>query len=184
MNRRLLLLLGIALLVIATSWLSQHQQREPGKTETAGKQLPDYFIKTFSSSMTDPEGRTNQRLNATTLYHYPDSDLSTLEQPDITVSDKDGSEWHATAESGELHGGKQRTLLLRDNVVLRQQGNEQVTLHTQWLRIESERRYAETDAPVTIDSDGGHVEGIGMNLYGDEQRLVVRAAVKGQYETR
>ena len=56
MNRRLLLLLGIALLVIVTSWLSQ-QQRKPGKTNIAGKQLPDYFIKSFNGSMTDPQGR-------------------------------------------------------------------------------------------------------------------------------
>jgi lipopolysaccharide export system protein LptC len=182
MNRRLFLLLGIALLVIATSWLSR-QQGEPGKTDIAERQLPDYFIKTFSSSMTDPQGRTNQRLNASTLFHYPDNDRTTLEQPDITVSNEDGSVWHATADNGELYGGEQRRLLLRDNVVLRQLGEEKVTLHTQWLRIESERRYAETDAPVTIDGDGGHIEGVGMNLYGDEQRLVVRARVKGQYET-
>ncbi len=183
MNRRLLLLLGFALLVIATSWLSQ-QQREPGKSAFVDKRLPDYFIKTFSSTMTDPEGRANQRLNATTLYHYPDTDLTTLEQPDITATNEDGSQWHATADNGELHGGGQRTLLLRDNVVLRQLGEEKITLHTQWLRIESEKSYAETDAPVTIDSPTGHIEGTGLNLYGDEQRMIVRAAVKGQYETR
>lgn len=183
MNRRLLLLLGIALLVIATSWLSQ-QQSEPGKIDNAGKQLPDYFIKTFNSTMTDPQGQTNQRLNATTLYHYPDNDLTTLEQPDITVTNEDGSQWHATADSGEMYGGEERSLLLRDNVVLHKLGEDKVTLNTQWLRIESERRYAETDAPVTIDSATGRIEGIGLNLYGDEQRLVVRAAVKGQYETR
>jgi lipopolysaccharide export system protein LptC len=182
MNRRLLLLFGIALLVIATSWISQ-QQDESGKTEITGKQPPDYFIRTFSSTVTDPQGRASQRLNATTLYHYPDNDLTTLEQPDITVTNKDGSQWHATADNGEMHGGEQRTLLLRDNVVLRKLGQDKVTLNTQWLRIESERRYAETDAPVTIDAPAGHIEGIGLNLYGDEQRLVVRAAVKGQYET-
>jgi lipopolysaccharide export system protein LptC len=181
MNRRLLLLLGIALLVIATTWLSR-QQIEPGKTEIAGKQLPDYFIKTFNSSSTDLQGRANQRLSATTLYHYPDNDLTTFTQPDISVSNEDSSQWHATADSGELYGGEQRSLLLQDNVVLRQRSDDPVTLHTQWLRIESERRYAETDAPVTIESAAGRIEGVGLNLYGDEQRLVVRSAVRGHYE--
>jgi len=181
MNRRLFLLLGIAVLVVITSWLSQRQE-QPGKTGTATARLPDYFIKEFSSSVTDPQGRINQQLTANTLYHYPDNDLTILEKPDITASGEGKADWHATADNGELHGGEQRTLLLRDNVVLRQQGTEKITLHTEWLRIEGKRRYAETDAPITIESTTGHIEGIGMNLYGEEQRLLVRSAVRGQYE--
>jgi lipopolysaccharide export system protein LptC len=182
MNRRLFLLLGIAILVVTTSWLSQRQGK-PDKTGIAATQLPDYFIKDFSTTVTNLHGRTSQQLTATTLYHYLDSDLTTLEQPDIKVSGEGNAAWHATADNGELSGGKQRTLLLQNNVVLRQVGDDSVTLHTKWLRIESERHYAETDAPVTIESKAGHIEGVGLNLYGDEQRLLVRSTVRGQYET-
>ena len=181
MSRRTLLLLGIALLVVLTSWLSQ-QQGQPGKSGTESANLPDYFIKGFSSSVTDEQGQISQRLDADTLTHYPDNDLTTLARPNITVINTDGANWHATAEYGELSGGDERKLLLRDQVVLRQQGNESLTLHTDWLRIEGERRYAETDAPIVIESAKGRIEGVGLNLYGKEQRLLVRSEVRGQYE--
>lgn len=181
MSRRALLLLGIALLVVLTSWLSQ-QQEQPGKSGTQSTALPDYFIKGFSSTATDEQGQISQRLNADTLTHYPDNDLTTLERPDITVINTDGANWNATAEYGELSGGDERKLLLRDQVVLHQQGNESLTLHTDWLRIEGEHRYAETDALITIESARGRIEGVGLNLYGKEQRLLVRSEVRGQYE--
>ncbi len=181
MTRRALLLLGIALLVILTSWLSQRQW-QPEKSGTESIAPPDYFIKGFSSTVTNEQGQISQRLDADTLYHYPDNDLTTLEQPNITVISEDGANWHATAEYGELNGGNERNLLLREQVVLRQQGNELLTLYTDWLRIESERRYAETDAPITIESAKGRIDGVGLNLYGKEQRLLVRSAVRGQYE--
>lgn len=181
MTRRILLLIGIALLVVLTSWLPrQEPESASGGAEQA--QLPDYFIKGFSSSATDPTGRTNQQLVAATLTHYPDNDLTTLEQPNITVTNEDGTSWHATADKGELSGGKTDKLLLQEQVILRQQGDESLTLRTDWLRVDRERHYAETDAPVTIDSSKGHIEGVGLNLYGDEQRLLVRSAVRGQYE--
>lgn len=182
MNRRALLLIGIALLVVLTSWLSRQEQRPIGESPEQA-QIPDYFIKGFSSSTTDPTGRTNQQLDAASLTHYPDNDLTTLEQPVITVRNEDGATWHATANRGELSGGTERRLLLQEQVVLRQQGDESLTLRTDWLRIDGERHYAETDAPITIDSDKGHIEGIGLNLYGEEQRLLVRSAVRGQYES-
>ncbi len=182
MNRRLLLLIGIALLVVATSWLSQ-QQEQPNKSDKADTRLPDYFIEGFSSMVTDEQGHVSQRLTAATLYHYPDTDLTTLKQPDITVSGKNGNGWHATAEHGELSGKDEKKLLLSDKVVLHQQGDESVTLRTIWLRIDGARHYAETDAPITIESAAGRIDGTGLKLYGDEQRLLIGSAVRGTYET-
>ncbi len=181
MNRRLFLLLGIALLVVATSWLALRQSK-PERPQVATSQQPDYFIKDFNSVVTDPQGQPQQQLTAISLYHYPEDDRATLEQPDIIVTDENGGGWHATADSGELRGNVQRKLLLRDNVVLRQTGKESVTLRTEWLRVEAEHHYAETDAPVRIESPTGRIDGVGLNLYGDEERLLVRSAVRGQYE--
>lgn len=184
MNRRMLLLLGfVALLVVLTSWLSrQGEVPAPGRAKAPAHQ-PDYFIHGMQATLTGPDGQPTHHLLADTLYHYPDDDTSELENPDIRVFGVDSANWHAIGREGFV-AGKQGQLTLRGEVRLRQEGAEELDVQTDWLLIDSKRRYAETDAPVTLTTPDSRVEGIGLKAYGQEQRMQLLSSVRGRYETR
>ena len=181
MTRRMLLLIGlVALLALATNWLSRKSESRPPKS-AAARHIPDYFIKGLESTVTDTTGRPSHQLRADALLHYPDDDTTELERPDITVlGNEKASRWHATAERGKVES-QQHQILLVGNVRLKQYGSSKMSLQTDWLRINSEQHYAETRAPVTLQSAGTQLQGIGMKAYGDEQRLQLLSEVRGQY---
>lgn len=183
MNRRMLLLLGfVALLVVFTSWLSRKSEAPAPQGRAAAESLPDYFMRGIDSRITDREGNISHRLTAESLFHYPENDLSELEQPDVTILGENRTSWRATALSGRIEGDAQQ-LLLQGDVRLRQHGENELNLQTDWLQIDTARHYAQTDAPVTLEGPSTRVHGIGMQAYGDEQRLLLLSSVRGRYAT-
>lgn len=184
MTRRMLLLIAlVTLLAIATNWLSQKSEKRPPKS-TSAQHLPDYFIRGLNSTVTDKNGKPSHQLQAESLVHYPDDDVTELKHPDITVlGDEKASRWHATARQGKVEG-KNNRILLQGDVNLHQSGDGELLLQTESLRIDSARHYAETDAPVTLHSAGTKLQGTGMKAYGDEQRLQLLSDVRGKYATQ
>jgi lipopolysaccharide export system protein LptC len=181
MTRRMLLLLAfVALLVVVTGWLSRKSEiPAPGDSEAA-RNLPDYFMRDIESLITDKSGRASHRLNAVALFHYPQGDLSKLEQPDVTVlSDTDGG-WHASAVEG-AYRGTLHELRLDGDVRVTQRGEREMRLLTETLTIDTQRNYAETAAAVTLEGPASRLQGVGMQLYGDEQRLLLLSEVRGRY---
>ena len=181
MNRRMLLLLiFVTLLFALTSWLS-HKSDAPSPQKTAAiQQLPDYFIRGLDSTITGEDGAPSHRLSADSLTHYPHTDTTELTQPALTIFERDRTAWQASAEHGTLVGGEEE-LLLRGQVQLNQRGDHRLDVLTEWLRIDIERQYAETDAPVTLTNPSSQLEGVGMQAYGEEQRLLLHSNVRGHY---
>jgi len=177
----MLLVFGIvALLAIATSWLSRKSEAPVSRT-TAAQNLPDYFINDVDTTVTDEQGLPSHELRASSLVHYPNNDTTKLVQPDITILNTDkGSRWHASAREGEI-AGQQQLIRLSGDVRLKQQGENVLELQTERLSIDNRRRYAETDAPVTLLSNGSQMHGIGMKAYGDQQRILLLSSVRGEY---
>lgn len=183
MNRRMLLLLGfVALLVVFTSWLSRQGETPGPRAPETAKHQPDYFIHGMDATVTDLNGRTSHRLIADSLFHYPDDDTSELENPDIRIFGERDENWFATGQQGFV-AGKQGQVTLRGDVRLRQRGVEELDVETEWLLIDSERHYAETDAPVTLVSSAARVQGVGLKAFGEEQRMLILSSVRGRYAT-
>ncbi|MCW8827906.1 MAG: LPS export ABC transporter periplasmic protein LptC [Gammaproteobacteria bacterium] len=177
----LLLLTLTAVLAALTSWLSGRSKApSPQQGETA-QQQPDYFLHGLSATVTDRQGKPSHRLLADSLFHYPQKNVTELEQPDITVFGGNNNHWQARAEQGTLQGEGEQ-ILLQGDVRLNQHGEQRLDLHTEWLHIDINRHYAETDAAVLLTSPAARVEGIGMQAYGKEQRLQLLSAVRGYYE--
>lgn len=183
MTRRMLLMLILAAaMVAATSWLSR-QSGAPDQTSTTAKSSePDYFIRGLEATITGTDGSPRHRLNAEELTHYPDGDLTTLQTPAMTVFRDDGDLWQLKAKEGEARGGMQQ-LTLSDSVVLAQTGKQPFTLETERLQIDTERRYAESDAAVTLRAPSSTIEGVGMQAFAEEQRLRLLNSVRGRYAT-
>ncbi len=180
MNRTMLLLLVfVSLLVVLTSWLSRKSEKPSEQEQASARELPDYYLNGLNSTITGKNGQPSHRMTAASLTHYPESGTTELKQPDITVYGIHRGTWHATANAGTVEG--EQEIYLKGKVVLQQKGTQQLDLHTDWLRIDTAKHYAETDAPVRITSQSSRLQGIGMQVYGEQQRVLLRSAVRGQY---
>jgi lipopolysaccharide export system protein LptC len=105
--------------------------------------------------------------------------MTELKQPDITVYGVQRGTWHASADKGTVQG--EQEIYLQGNVHLRQRGKEKLDLRTERLRIDTARHYAETDALVRITAHSSRLQGVGMKAYGEQQRILLQSAVRGQY---
>lgn len=181
MNRRMLMLLPlIILLVVLSSWLSYRSESPAPQRDQAAQQAPDYYLHGIEATVTGKNGRPSHTLKAESLLHYPDSDTTTLQQPVINVFRPKRSNWLIRAEQGEITG-QEKQIMLRGSVRLQQRGETPLQLLTAWLRINPEEQYATTDAPVLLKSPATRVEGIGMQAYGKEQRMLLHSTVRGHY---
>lgn len=185
MNRTTLLILVLVVgLVAATSWLSQKSESpsKPADEETAG--VADYFIRGFEGTVTGNNGRPTHYLKADYLVHYTDSNITELEKPDLTVYQEKGEKWHIQSELGRMQeDGENDEVLLQGNVTLTQQTRQQpLKLSTETLLLYPERQYAETDSAVDIRAPGGHIRGVGMKVFGQEERLQLLSDIRGTYE--
>lgn len=181
MNRRMLLLLTlIAILAAFTGWLSYRSSAPAPRPSSAAETLPDYYLNGLEAIVTNSSGKPSHRMTAESLTHYPADDSTTLQQPEVTVFSQQGERWLASAELGTMYAANDE-LLLSGAVRLESNGGRPLQLTTEWLRINTQQQYAQTDAPVVLQSAGARIEGIGMQAFGAEQRLLLNANVRGNY---
>ena len=184
MNRRaLLIILAVALLVIATTWLSQRSEKKAPAAEQAAVPVTDYFIRGFDATMTSPDGYPSHHLTSDSMIHFAESGIIELAQPRLTIFRLKGEEWRVTAEQGRMEGdGNQVTL--HGKVILTQESKTQpLQVTTDELRLYPDTLYGETDTPVTISAPGGKLSGVGMEFYGKENRLLLLSDVRGRYDS-
>ncbi|MGM0593131.1 MAG: LPS export ABC transporter periplasmic protein LptC [Pseudomonadota bacterium] len=176
----MLILLAIAAtLLLLSSWLTQREQAPQSSPEASDARLPDYFIRGLEATVTDATGHPSHRLSAASLTHYPADDTTELEQLELTVYTERQPHWHLIADHATGDAGQQ--LLLQGTVTLQQQRDEGMTLLTEQLLIDTERRYAESSAAVTLQGDSFRLQGIGLEAFAEPQRLRLLSQVRGDY---
>lgn len=182
MNRRtLLIIMVVALLLSLSNWLMEKTKMPGLLPPVVSEERPDYFINGLVAVETNEQGKLSQRVEAAHLAHMPDTNVSLLEQPRLEVFRDNKVEWRAESREGQIFG--QQELLLSGNVELRQPGAKvPVWLNTESLRLFPQRHYAETDQAVVLRRGNSRVDGTGLELYGDEQRLVLLSKVRGHHE--
>ena len=185
MNRPTLLILALViLLVIATSWLSRRSSQPAPSAGEDAAQAADYFIRGFEGTVTGENGRPSHHLKADSLVHYGHSNITELEQPDLTVYQKPGEQWRIQSRHGRIEGESVNDeVLLEGKVVLTLRSQQQpFKLRTELLRFYPDRRYAETESKVDISSPGGRITGVGMKVFGDDGRLQLLSDIRGTYD--
>ena len=182
-RRNLLRLFLVALLVFATTWLSQKGKEPEQAPDQAGVPITTYFIRGLDATVTTAEGLPSHRMKSDALRYYADSDHTELKQPQLTVFLPQGEQWHVEAADGRIEG-QNKQISLEGTVILTQRSDTQpLKVETDHLQLYPDTRYGESDALVTISAPSGHISGVGMQLYGDERRLLLLSEVQGHYDT-
>lgn len=184
MNRRTLLILSlVALLLIATTWLSQRSEKPSPSAEQAAAPLIDYFIRDFDASITAANGLTSHHLKSGYLTHFAESGVIELELPQLTVFRPKAEQWLVEAQLGRMEeDGNQITL--RGKVVLTQQSKVRpLRVTTDKLLVYPDTQYGETDTPVTISAPSGRISGVGMKIFGEKNQLLLLSDVRGRYDS-
>lgn len=184
MNRRTLFLLSLViLLLLVTTWLSQRDRGAGQALEQAGVPITTYFIRGLDGTVTNADGLPSHHLKSDSLLHFADSNLAELKQPQLTLFLPQGEQWQIAAAEGRLDA-ESNQITLEGKVILSQHsGNQPLKVETERLQLHPDSRYGESDTLVTITGSSGRISGVGMQLFGDEHRLLLLSEVKGHYDT-
>ena len=156
-------------IVAATAWWLMHDliEEPPPPTRT---RTPNYVASDISAVETDSTGRPERRLVADQLRQYGAEDLTELDQPRLTLFDREGGPpWNARSHRGFMLSGGQEVYLV-DQVVIDRPGTataRSTRLETSELRIWPKLKYAQGDQPVRIESDRDWLTAAGMRLWYD-----------------
>ena len=129
---------------------------------------PDLLMQGASITQFQEDGSVQYRLQAREIRHFEEERFTRLLAPDLELHSEPDPPWRVTAERGEIHGsagapgGEQ--VLLRDGVVVHQAGAgaDFITIRSETLNLHPERKYAETEGDVMIDTDIGRTAARGM----------------------
>lgn len=134
--------------------------------ELAGE--PDLYMEQASITQFQDDGSIGYRLVALEIRHFEKERFTRLLKPDLELHNDPAPPWRVTSERGEIHGvagapgGEQ--VLLRDAVVVHHEGPDsgRMTIRCDALDVYPERKYAETEGDVMIDTDVGRTAARGM----------------------
>ena len=140
----------------------------PGKLPPELAEEPDLYMQQAKITQFQDDGTIQYRLAAREIHHFEADGHTRLLKPDLELHDDPQPPWHITSKHGEIHGtarapGGER-VLLRDSVVVHQDGPgaDYLTIRCEALDIYPERKYAETEGDVMIDTDVGRTAARGL----------------------
>jgi len=145
-------------------------------------QEPDYIIKGIGSERFDGKGILAQQVDAKSAQHYPSTDETVFTEPSIILREGERPLWGLKAANGTLRGAQLLTLNGNVQVVpLGKQANP-VTLSTEQLNIDLTKEMADTDAMVTIEGTGSHLQAQGMRFNLVTEQLEFKSKVRGRHD--
>ncbi len=144
----------------------------------------DYFALGTTIKSFNAEGDLTV-LNADRIYHYLNKDITKIKSP-VVWQNKNGSRWQTSARLGVLH--KNNRLELRQHVVLTYspepstlKENKTYTVRTNLLNILTDKRYAYTKNPVTIERGNSKIRAVGMQIDYNNETIKLLSNVRGVY---
>lgn len=174
--------------VIALSTLSWWMPLEPGPvanlvTGPEKRHIADFYVTGFDLTAMNEVGRPRYHLQGEGLHHYADDDTSQVQRPQLTVYRLGETPWVVSAGQAQVAAAGE-SVLLQDEVKvarLTEDRRDKLEIDTSVLRVVPDKKYAETDQPVTIVTDLGVTRAIGMQADLKQEHLHLLAQVRGDY---
>lgn len=177
--------LAFALLVAAAggSWFLYRSSQEPASFATTfGEQAPGYYLEDAAILGTGEDGSRLYRVEARTIQHLPAEDRVAMQAVVVRYSDRDVSNWVASAREGSIEAGGSG-ILLSGEVRLRDSSadEEGLVIETEVLEFRPRERFASTNASVRITQPGVVLTARGMEADFLNERLRLTAEVSGRF---
>ena len=147
------------------------------KKPTVEKRQADIYIDELTTEKFDASGKTVYRLRADRAQHWPDTDETTLIEPQIMYYAP--QIWYTHAHSGTIHPDAEKITLENGVNLHREAGSAQ--LMTPYLYIEPDAKIASTPAPVKLITPDGVTDAKGLKVDMAEDRIKLLSLVAGEY---
>ena len=175
-NRVIILSCIILVIAFATDWLLKDAITDP-MLEELKRNDPDIYMLDATIRQFADTGELQHELSADRFTHFPLTDVTILERPNLMLYPQNGSPWTISSSNGRLLSKsiyREEVMELWDDVLLSRQSQDgqYVNIKTQSLTVYPEREYAETDLKVSINDNASTTSAAGMEAHLDQEKLV------------
>jgi lipopolysaccharide export system protein LptC len=173
----------LAAIAVGTLWLLRQTELEGLQVVQPKTHVPDYYFTDATVTSLDLKGKPASELVSPRIIHHPDDDSVETFQPRMRYFLKNGLPWFAQADHGmEPSGGN--LIYLDGHVEMThpdQNGGPPLVIDTEHMKVDLTTNIATTDDPVTMTKGNSRTDGIGMDGYMQDNRMVLRNHVTGLY---
>jgi LPS export ABC transporter protein LptC len=180
-------LLLLVLIVGFLFWMKSIDQSKVAELSVQfDKQPQEYMIQAFVTVFTE-KGHIKNQLSADYWAYFPETSLSLLTMPHLTIHKPDGTVWNIDAKRGNLAQptlGTIEKITLTDQVVLKRPATQNVTpitLETETLDYHPKKQYVAGDQLITMTKPGLKITGIGLRAFLDKGSVELLHDVKTYY---
>jgi lipopolysaccharide export system protein LptC len=158
---RLYPIVALALLAAATIWL-ERTTRSPEVTQRVARTDPDFIGYDVRVVSFDINGKLSHELEAARITHYPASDITEFEQPNLRYNSPKG-QTTVTAAYGESSSRAELVELRGDVVAVRKSpGSDDMVVESQEMSLWPDAQRAASDSPVVLKHGNITAYGEGM----------------------
>lgn len=179
--------LGIVLVlgavVVATFWLLRQTELQGLQVTQPKTHTPDYYFLNATVTSLNIKGKPQSELVSPRIIHHPDDDSVEAFQPRMRYFIAGGLPWYAQADHGVEPSGAHRVYLDGHVHITHpdQNGGPPLVIDTEHMAVDLDTDVASTDDPVIMTKGSSRTDGIGMDGYMQDNRMVLRNNVKGLY---
>ena len=151
---------------------------------------PDFYMEGADISQFNELGQLRYRMRAERVAHYPARNITELDAPHLTLFEQQATPWEVSSKEGTIHhetgpeNGSHEVVELNHDVKLQRHSGagEFMEVTTSMLTLYPDRKYAETDEAVMIESHTGRTTAHGLSadleaglltLYSDVHTVVL-----------
>ena len=144
------------------------------------KQYPDFYLINSYSKQYDKEGSLDIIMESQSLQHNPKDDSISLKRPYFQFFQDGVATWEIKALSGTAYNNGNKIELEQRVAMINE--NKQSSLKTPQLFIYPNKKRANTEQPVTLQSPNSFTRAIGMKADLSTKQITLLDQVRGQYE--
>ncbi len=157
-----ILLAGLAV----STWLRYRLEQDNLPEATPAQQEPDAYMEAFTRTDMDEQGRVKSRLQAKRMLHFAVDGATRLSEPTMQLHEEDqrARPWHARSDYAWVSGEQDVVLMYGHVRIWRNdaQGQRELEVRSEDLRVLPGLRYAETDTTAIIVTPQRVTRGVGM----------------------
>ncbi|MFA7300556.1 MAG: LPS export ABC transporter periplasmic protein LptC [Sideroxydans sp.] len=177
-------LLPLILLLLGSYWLSLQVRPLPPTTAELRHDV-DFVVDRLNSTVLNQQGVPLFVISTEKMWHFPDDDSTHLQQPRLLRFFSDRPPTEMTAQRGMLssHG---EDVYLQDAVEVLHRSENGVyerRFQTEYLHVQPDRGWAETDRAVRLFDRNNSIDAVGMELDENARTVKLLSQARGMYES-